>query len=179
MVALALRVIAAGLRAAGYVRGSGQPKIGHDRQLGRGFIVQLYERNAAFRVGFADGGSNGYVFLANDAWKSLVIGSKYPIEIQFDGKPPWSGNATAKKVGDVTFLYMDFAGQNLINDMAHSYNASIKYGGEIIASISLSRVDAAVEELMRCQSLAGQSSPGSANRNLPPQNAPKRDPFAR
>lgn len=147
------------------------------------FIVRVYERNAAFRVGFTNDTSRGYVFLANDAWKSLVAGSKYPIEIQFDSKPSWNGNATAEKVGAVTFLNMDFTGQKLINDMAHSDSASIKYGGQLIASVRLAGVGPAVDELLRCQSSPDRSltlrASGSKSRSTEHQDLPTKDPFAR
>ena len=139
------------------------------------FVMQMYEHNAVFRIGYRDDTAAGYVFLANDKWKSLVVGSKYAIEIQFDSKTPWKGNATAKKVNNVTYLYMDFAGQGLIKDMAHSDNVLIKYQDQAIASVRLKRADEALDELSRCQARADRSS----NSPGPKRPAPSsNDPFA-
>ena len=140
------------------------------------FIMKMYERNAVFRVGYRDDLATGYVFLANDKWKSLVAGSKYAIEIQFDNKAPWKGNATGKKVGNVTYLYMDFAGQGLVRDMTHSDFVSIKYQDQTIASVPLKRADEAMDELSRCQVRANQSSSAPGGKQ---PSASSSDPFAR
>ncbi len=140
------------------------------------FVMRAYKRGGVFRIGFNPSPSNGYIVLANRAWKSLSTGSKYPIELRFGDRPPWNGNATARKVGDVVALYMDFAGDNLITEMARADVLSIKYQEQIIVKIGLTAA-ATVDELNRCQARANGArlSPAPGGESGPVVT----DPFAR
>jgi hypothetical protein len=140
------------------------------------YVMRSYERGAVFRIGFGRDASNGYVILANEKWKSLVVGSKYAIELKFDNNPAWKGNATARKAGNITYLHMDFGGQGLLKEFGHSDNASVTYKGQLAANVRLTGSDTAVEELMRCQATPSRALAPSDSQQ---RSAPDSDPFAR
>ena len=147
------------------------------------FMVENYKQGDLFRVGFDREHSNGYLMIANGAWQSLVVGTKYPLILQFDNAAPWGGDSVALDMGSTRPLYMNFGNADLMSQLANSKSLSIQYNGTHVASLPLTGASDAVAELMKCQEAEDKLPQRLPSRSKVPPSAEvpaqPSDPFAR
>jgi len=151
----------------------GQWEVRIDRTLDYGcFMFASYTRGTVIRVGIDQQNRNGYVLVGNDAWRSLQIGNRYELALQFDGDRPWRGRATARTIGSgrTVFLHLPFERPQFLVDFARRQTLTILYNGRIVTQLPLIGTLAATEELFRCQRAADVARENS--------RPPPRDPFS-
>jgi hypothetical protein len=153
-------------------RNVGQWQIRIDRTLDYGcFMFASYTRGTVIRVGIDQQNRNGYVLVGNDAWRSLQVGNRYELALQFDGDAPWRGRATARTIGSgrMVFLHLPFERAQFLVDFARRQTLTILYNGRVVTQLPLIGTRAATQELFRCQRAADIARENSR---------PPRDPFS-
>lgn len=145
-----------------------------DRSLNYGcFMITRYHGGDMLRVGFDRKHQNGYVMLGNTEWKSIEAGKEYQLQLQFDNRVPWNGNAVAFEFSHSSpaFLFVSFRKSNFIDELAISQSLIIRYKGHVVSKLLLTGSNAAVRELIRCQQIIDQADAGT-------KTNPTQDPFA-
>ena len=118
---------------------SGHWHIRYDASVGDCFMLASYTLGEILRIGFNNVQRNGYLMVANPAWRSLEAGKEYDLSFDFPGDAPWRGTFVAKKLGDLTFLEISFKNPNFLRDFAWRQKVNVYYAGRFVSSMPLTR----------------------------------------
>jgi hypothetical protein len=152
-------------------RSVGQWQIRIDKSVDYGcFMLGSYTQGTLLRIGFDQQNRNGYILVGNEAWRSLQVGGRYELILRFDSAAPWRGQATARRIGtgSMVFLYLPFENSQFLIDLARKVNLTIFYAGNVVTQLPLRGTHAATQELIRCQQAADAARP----------SAQPKDPFS-
>src|SRR4029077_8979054 len=72
------------------------------------FLLTVYDKGTIVRIGIDNNNSNGYIFVANNAWRSVEVGKEYRLTFQFDDETPWNGTFTAINLNGLAALANSF-----------------------------------------------------------------------
>jgi hypothetical protein len=145
-----------------------------DRSLNDGCFLAFHgTRGTNVRIGFNKAEGDAYIWIAHKDWQSLEDGKKYPITIQFDSEPAWSGHGTGILLDQLPGVLLVYKDTRFFADFAERQVMSIWYGQKPITQLSLKGSFAAMQEMWTCQKYM------DANRSAPPSAPPAQgaDPF--
>ncbi|MDB5696861.1 MAG: hypothetical protein JWN21_2404 [Sphingomonas bacterium] len=135
------------------------------RDVGRGWtlfkneddcaLVRSYEGDTLLRVAYTDGLNDGYVTIADPAFKSIEQGKEYKLKLIFvngkrldDGWGEVTGHGFRKD--DLTGVSFKLSGDTLLNDIASNALLGIFRDDVVVASLRLDGSAAATTELKAC-----------------------------
>lgn len=137
-----------------FISQSGAWQVRVDSSLGNGcFFVGSYPDGSILRVGLDMLQNGGYIFLYNDAWKSLTNGTSYEIALSFDGQGPSAWRGVGKAVGSIVGIDMHFFNSKIWDMIAQASNITFYYRGVRLTSLNLVGTSAAVAALVNCQKM--------------------------
>lgn len=157
-----------------------------DRTLNYGcFLQAAYQGGTDLRFGFSHLASQAFILIADPDWASLEDGKDYPLEIQFDKKPLWSGDASGFRFSGVVALLMAIPTKQVdfFSEFARSHTIYISYKGKTVANLNLKGSYAAIQELLRCQKNMQAIKSADTERTSDPfatrqTSTRQKDPFA-
>ena len=115
------------------------------------FMLATWTKGDVMRLGFDNSNKNGYVMIANPAWRSVEYGKEYKLSMEFDGGTPWTGTFRATKLGDLTVLANSFKDPEFLRDFGAKQRVAIYYDGKLVTTLPLTGSFAAMESLIECQ----------------------------
>ena len=71
-------------------------------------------RGTMIRVGFNKTSGQGYIMAGHTSWQSIETGKQYPMTIQFDSEPAWTGSGTGIRLGTFPNIYMPYSDYEVI-----------------------------------------------------------------
>lgn len=152
-----------------------------DQTLGYGcFVIGVYDGQSYFRLGFDRANDTGYFIIGNAAWRSIESGKLYPINVEFDGEPPWEVTATGVDFGGLTGLWGNFDNADFINEFSERHALKLYYQGREIDRLSLKGSYQAIQEMIECQVAVEETVKPDPHASQPDpfsQDAPGSDPF--
>jgi hypothetical protein len=114
---------------------------------------------------------------ATRTWKSIETGKDYDIENRMDRGSPWRAQATGVDFDGLPLLMATTTDSNFLIDFMKKRGVEFRYGGQVIANLSLTGTFAAVAEMLKCQEQVDKLRVGSSD---PFAKAPGgSDPFAK
>jgi hypothetical protein len=134
------------------------------------FMITGYSRGTILRIGMNNKQKNGYLLLANDAWRSVEVGKEYKLRLQFDDENPWVGTFTGISLGTTTSLLTSFSNTQVWREFAAKHKLSVQYKQSAVTSLPLTGTFAAMRSLITCQD--------KINEAVNNQPAQRTDPFA-
>lgn len=151
-----------------------------DKSVGFGcFMFAAYNGGTVLRVGIDKQAANGYVVIADQAWRSLEVGRKYELVFRFDDDPSWRGIANAIQMGNgnSVALRVDFRNSSFLVELAKKNTLVVRYHGRLMARLHLTGTYDAVNELARCQAAVDKVLHNS-QQNSSSEKRGSNDPFA-
>lgn len=128
------------------------------------FLLASYTSGTYFRIGRDPKNGGDYAVIGNDAWKSLQVGSTYPLQLKFGSNTPWTVPTIAIKLGDGPMLKFTFSDSNFWTEFSNSESLEVSRGSVKVVDLSLADSSEALSKLNECQ-------------RIQPTKVP-RDPFA-
>jgi hypothetical protein len=95
------------------------------------FLITVYDKRTVVRVGIDNTNSNGYIFIANNAWRSVEVGKEYRLTFQFDDEAPWNGTFTAINMSGTTALANTFKEPKFLVEFGAKQALSIYYSDNL------------------------------------------------
>jgi hypothetical protein len=132
---------------------SGDWDIRVDKSVGGCFMSASYTLGEFIRIGFDRVDKNGYLWIANQAWRSVEVGKEYKLSFEFDGESPWTGVFRAIDLGDgFKALAGSFDKPDFMRDFGAKQKVNVYYEGKFVAMLPLTGSFAAMQALIQCQS---------------------------
>ena len=146
-------------------------EINVDQDLNYGcFLYTSYKGGTGLRFGFTHRLTHAFIMITDRDWRSLRAGERYPLVIQFDRKPAWSGEASGIRIRDVVALVLPvpIREDNFFVEFALSEGLHISHKGKAVANLTLQGSYAATQELLKCQkSMLSMKIGGTKSRTDP------------
>jgi len=126
------------------------------------------------RIGFNKQNRNGYIFVGNSDWQSLVPGVDYQMTAQFAIWSPWSFPARGIFSGGTTMLMATFSDPDVLAQFATQPTVSFTHQGRSVATLNLHGCAAPVNAMANCQDIANAAA--DPFRTQPAPSTTSRDP---
>lgn len=160
--------------------------IGVDTSIGNGcFMTAAYEAGTYLRVQFNPSSDNFQFIIGDEAWNSIEAGKLYNIGIAFGSRSPWTGDAEGGRLGELPTLTVDVGFEKdkaaaFIDEFRRMTSVAVTYESKEIARLTLSGTNAAMEEVINCQSAVNEAGASASTDGEDPFNSGKTtdsDPF--
>lgn len=116
------------------------------------FILADFDGGTTLRLGIDPTvGNDGYLYIANNEWQSIVDGDPYQLTIQMDNSDPWDAPSTGLWLGSTPGLLLTFSDPNFIAEFATLNRIEINYGKTGLGAYSLRGTMRAVSAMLDCQ----------------------------
>lgn len=112
------------------------------------------------------------VHVGSPFWRSLDPQETYLIEMDFDGRPTWSGDARVIAFPPLKFLVLRVADPEFMLEAAQARAMTVRWAGKFLARLDMRGADKAISAVVDCQNaVEGVVDPFSSQESLGP------DPF--
>ena len=123
-----------------------------DHTLNNSCFAMASNKSSAFRIGFdVSGDFSSYFFVADDSWKSIVVGKEYELTMRFDNHDPWTVVAKGSKIGDLLALKANFSADEFWGEFSKAKRLAIDYNNSSIINVPTSDNEKAFNQLLECQ----------------------------
>ena len=121
-----------------------------DDTLNNGCYAVLIESTKVFRFGLNNTTGNFYVILGDVNWKSIEVGKKYDMTLEFDSEGPWSISAGGINMNGSKALTFAIRDGLFVEEMRERHNMYLRYNDEQILRMSMEGSIAALNSLNEC-----------------------------
>ncbi|MCF1709135.1 hypothetical protein L0V05_09935 [Tabrizicola sp. J26] len=160
--------------------------IGVDTSIGNGcFMTAAYEAGTYLRVQFNPSADTFQFIIGDEAWNSIEQGKLYTVGIAFGNRDPWTGDAEGGRLGELPTLTVDVGFEKnkaatFIDEFRRMTSVAVTYENKEIARLTLSGTNAAMQEVINCQTEvneAGAAAPAQAEDPFNSGASTDSDPF--
>jgi S1-C subfamily serine protease len=145
------------------------------------FASATFQSGTSIELGFDMRKDNAFMVFAHENWDKIRTGADYKLELVFDGRKRWNGNAVGIRIGKLYGLALEGVKSEFVVDFARYQSVQVNYNGKRLDGFNLDGTRAAVQASLSCSQdvqagridLAGGEE--EAPRRAPPPETPRKE----